>query len=55
MTSVLAWSMVDRGFDHRSSQTKAMEMVCVASRLSTQQGLVDLIGMIVLCQSKADC
>ena len=36
MVSVLASSVVDRGFAPRSGQQKTMQLVCVASLLSTQ-------------------
>ena len=36
MVSVLASSVVDRGFKSWSGQTKTMQLVCVASLLSTQ-------------------
>jgi hypothetical protein len=36
MVSVLASSVVDCGFAPRSGQPKTMQMVCVASLLSTQ-------------------
>ena len=34
--SVLASSAVNRGFEPRSGQTKAIKLICVASPLSTQ-------------------
>jgi hypothetical protein len=37
MVSVLSSSMVDRGFEPRSGQTKDYELIFVASPLSTQQ------------------
>jgi hypothetical protein len=36
MISVLALSVVDRGFDHNRVKRKTMQLVCVASPLSTQ-------------------
>ena len=35
MVSVLDWSVVDHGFAPRSGQPKTMQLVCVASLLST--------------------
>ena len=59
MVSVLAWSVVDRGFEPRSGQTKNYTNgIC---RLSTERAAFMkkkkdwLLGIRIMCQSGATC
>ena len=58
MVSMLASSVVDRGFDRRWGQTKAMKVVCVASPLIMQhQGesaKTGWLGIRIMCSEWSD-
>jgi hypothetical protein len=47
MFNVLASSVVDRRFMSRSGQTKTMQLVCVASLLSTQHYIILIPSQLI--------
>ena len=59
MVSVLASSAVDRVFEHRSGQTKTIQLVCVDSPLSTQhsgeRAKTGWLEIRIMCSSGATC
>ena len=64
MVSVLASSAVDRGFEHRSGQPRTIQLVFVASPLSTQhygeRAKIGWLGIRIMCSNgvtflPADC
>ena len=59
MVSVLAWSVVDRGFEPRWDKPKTIKLIFVASAISTQRegerAKTDWLGIRIMCPSGETC